>query len=77
MPTESATDQRAPLRRSAAATRMRRASVPVSGSMSISSPIGASTRTAILLPTLPRFQATFRARDTIRWIWTTVLGLRS
>jgi len=44
--------------------------------MSTSSPRGASTRLATLRATLPRFHATFNARETIRWIGTMVLGFR-
>jgi hypothetical protein len=40
--------------------------------MSTSSPTGASTRLATFRATLPRFHATFSARETIRWIWTMV-----
>ena len=49
--------------RVAAMARMRRASSASSGSMSTSSPIGASTRLATFWVTLPRFQAILRARE--------------
>ena len=57
-----------------ATARMRHASSPVSASISVSSPTGASTSSATLRPVLPRFQATFSARERIRWICRTVFG---
>src|ERR1700683_3446592 len=53
IPSARATDQRVPLRRFAAAARMQRASSRVSESISVSSPIGGSTRAATLTAILP------------------------
>ena len=66
MPTANATDQRAPFDRLLAAARMRRAYSCVRGSISTSSPVGASTSAATLRPHLPRFQAILRTRERIR-----------
>jgi hypothetical protein len=54
---------------------MRHASSRLSASMSLSSPTGASTSMATLCPVLPRFHATLRARERIRWICRIVFGL--
>src|SRR4051794_3545692 len=75
-PSDRATDQRAPLRRSEAAMRIRRASSWVNGSISASAAVGGSTSVATLRAILSRRTATLSARDRMRWILRTVLGER-
>ena len=69
---QEATDQRAPFRRVAATSRMRRASSRVSGSVSCEAAEGASTRAATLRVIRPHRTATLSARDGIRWTFRTV-----
>ncbi|MET7459007.1 hypothetical protein [Nonomuraea sp. NPDC005501] len=73
MPSARATDQRVPFLLALATSRMRRASSRVSGSISVSAAVGASTRVATFRVTLSRRTATLSARESMRCTLRTVL----